>query len=69
MCNGDYTDNFTTNEIFLKGIPIIQWVWGISFHLGFVVVVIISDKANGQLGEKHTIHSSISEPNRSSNIK
>jgi len=52
MCYRDYTNNFTTDQIFSTRNELIQWVRGITFHLGFVVVTIKSDKATGQPGRK-----------------
>ncbi|XP_014492026.1 uncharacterized protein LOC106754521 [Vigna radiata var. radiata] len=45
---GDLTNNFTTNEIFSSRENLIEWVRGIAYNLGFVVVTIRSDKAIGQ---------------------
>jgi len=51
MCDGDYTNNFTTEEIFLTRDDLTKWVREIAFDLDFVVII-ISDKANGQSGRK-----------------
>jgi len=48
MCDKDYTNNFTIDQIFSTRDELIQWVRGITFHLGFVVVTIRFDKATGQ---------------------
>jgi len=45
MCDEDYINNFMTDHILSIGDKLIQWVRGITFHLGFVVVTIRSDKA------------------------
>jgi len=50
MSDGDYTNNFTTDQMFSTRDELIHWVRGIAFHLGFVVVTIRSDKATGQPG-------------------
>ena len=52
MSDEDYTNNFTTNHIFSTRDELIQWIRGIAFHLGFVVVTIRSDKATDQPGRK-----------------
>jgi len=48
MWERDYADNFTTNEIFPTHDALFERVWGTSFHLGFVVMIIRSNKVNGQ---------------------
>jgi len=52
MSDGNYTNNFTTDQIISTRDELIQWVRGITFHLGFVVVTIRSDKATGKPGRK-----------------
>jgi len=52
MCEEEYTYNFTTKQIFPTRDELIQWVQGITFDLGFVVLTIRSEKANGQLDRK-----------------
>lgn len=44
----DYTNNFTTNQIFPSYDDLIEWVQGIVFHLRFVVITIRSIKAIGE---------------------
>jgi len=41
-----------TEHIFSTRNELIQWVWGITFDLGFVVVTTRSSKAIGQHGRK-----------------
>ncbi|XP_017434582.1 uncharacterized protein LOC108341406 [Vigna angularis] len=48
----DLTNNFITNEIFSSHENLIEWVKVIVNDLGFVVVIIRSDKATGQPGRK-----------------
>lgn len=48
MFDEDYTNNFTIDEICPICDELIQWVQDITFHLGFVVVIIRSYNANGQ---------------------
>jgi len=48
ICDEDYTSNFTTNEIFLTREDLIKWVRGVAFDLGFVFIILRSDKYNRQ---------------------
>ena len=52
ICKEDYTFNFTIDEIFLTCEDLIKWVRGVAFDLGFVVIILRSDKYNGQPGRK-----------------
>lgn len=52
MYEGEYTDNFTTQEIIPTYDELIQCVQGIYFHLGFVILIMKFDKDNGQLERK-----------------
>ncbi|XP_052723780.1 uncharacterized protein LOC128193735 [Vigna angularis] len=49
---GDYTDQFSTDQIFPTRVNLIEWVRKIAFDLGFVVVIIRSDTATGEAGRK-----------------
>ncbi|XP_047170166.1 uncharacterized protein LOC124838575 [Vigna umbellata] len=49
---GDYTDQFSTDQIFPTRANLIEWVRKIAFDLGFVVVIIRSDTATGEAGRK-----------------
>jgi len=48
ICEGDYTSNFINEEIFLTREDLIKQVQGVAFDLGFVVIILRSDKYNGQ---------------------
>ncbi|XP_017438319.1 protein FAR1-RELATED SEQUENCE 5-like [Vigna angularis] len=48
----DLTNKFTTNEIFRSREQLIEWVRGIAYNLGFVVVIVRSDIATGVRGRK-----------------
>jgi len=48
ICEHDYTSNFTTHEIFSTREDLIKWVRGVAFDYGFVVIILRSDKYNGQ---------------------
>ncbi|XP_014521959.1 uncharacterized protein LOC106778497 [Vigna radiata var. radiata] len=45
---GDYTDKFSTDEIFPSRDDMIDWVRKIAFQLGFVVVIVRSDTATDE---------------------
>ncbi|XP_052728521.1 uncharacterized protein LOC108327397 [Vigna angularis] len=49
---GDLTNKFTTNEIFRSREHLIDWVRGMTYDLGFVVVIVRSDIATGVRGRK-----------------
>ncbi|XP_017434647.1 uncharacterized protein LOC108341482 [Vigna angularis] len=49
---GDYTDQFSTDQIFSSRADLIEWVRKIAFDLGFVVVIIRSDTATGEASRK-----------------
>lgn len=50
MAVRDYTNNFIIDQIFSSYDDLIEWVWGITFHLKFVVITIRCEKAIGELG-------------------
>jgi len=50
--DGDYTVNFTIEEVFSTRDDLLEWVRGVAFQLGFVIVIIRSDTANDQHGKK-----------------
>lgn len=52
MCQEDYTNDFTIDQIFSIHDDLIKWVQRIAIHLGFVVVTIKSDKTTSQVGRK-----------------
>jgi len=43
---GDYTPNFTTDEIFPTREDLIKWVRGVTYDLGFIVIILRLDKYN-----------------------
>ncbi|XP_047156820.1 uncharacterized protein LOC124827744 [Vigna umbellata] len=49
---GDYTDQFSTDQIFPSRTDLIEWVRKIAFDLGFVVVIIRSETKTGEAGRK-----------------
>ena len=52
ICEQDYTSHFTTDDIFSTREDLIKWVRGVAYNLGFVVIILRSDKYNGQPGRK-----------------
>ena len=48
----DRTADFTTDELFGSRDQLLQWVRKVAFGLGFVVVILRSDKATGAQGRK-----------------
>jgi len=48
ICEQDYTSHFTTDDIFPTREDLIKWVRGIAYNLGFIVIILRSDKYNGQ---------------------
>jgi len=42
----------TTQDIFSIREDLIKWVRGVAFNLGFVVIILIFDKYNGQPGKR-----------------
>jgi len=61
MCKGDCTPNVPIDQFFLTHAVLIKWVQRVSYDLGFVVVIVRSNKYNGQTGRKtysgyHIIH-------------
>jgi len=52
ICEQDYISHFTTDDIFPTREDLIKWVRGVTYNLGFVVIILRSDKYNGQPGRK-----------------
>ncbi|XP_052732410.1 uncharacterized protein LOC128196213 [Vigna angularis] len=52
VVEGDLTNKFTTNEIFRSLEHLIDWVRGMAYDLGFVVVIVRYDIATGVQGRK-----------------
>jgi len=53
ICEQDYTSHFTTiDDVFPTREDLIKWVRGVAFNFGFVVIILRSDKYNGQPGRK-----------------
>jgi len=52
ICEQDYTYHFTIDDIFPAREDLIKWVRGVAFNLGFVVIILRSNKYNGQPGRK-----------------
>jgi len=48
ICEQDYTAHFTTDDIFPTREDLIKWVRGVAFNLGLVVIILRSNKYNGQ---------------------
>jgi len=48
ICEQDYTSKFSTHDIFSTRENLIKWVRGVAFDLEFVVIILRSDKYNGQ---------------------
>ena len=55
ICEQDYTSHFTTDDIFSTREDLIKWVKRVAFNLGFVVIILRSDKYNGQPGRKNHV--------------
>ncbi|XP_068475173.1 uncharacterized protein [Phaseolus vulgaris] len=48
----DYGTHFTTDEVFPSREDLLEWVRRVAYRLGFVIVIIRSDIANGKQGRK-----------------
>ena len=52
ICEQDYTSHFTTDDILPTREDLIKWVRGIAYNLGFVVIILRSDKYNDNQEER-----------------
>ncbi|XP_068471092.1 uncharacterized protein [Phaseolus vulgaris] len=52
LFEGDYGIHFTTDEVFPLREDLLEWVRRVGYGLGFVIVIIRSDIANGKQGRK-----------------
>jgi len=52
ICEQDYTSKFASHDIFPTCEDLIKRVRRVGFDLGFVVIILRSDKYNGQLGRQ-----------------
>ena len=62
ICEQDYTSHFTTDNIFPTREDLIKWVRGVAYNLGFVVIILRSDKYNDPFYELKLSVSSVQHP-------